>query len=646
MQFHGFDTETTGLLWWGKRRDWGFHPARPFAFSFCDADGETDYHRWDVDTANRRVITGPREETEHIVEFCEDDRIHKIGHNVPFDMRMIELSAKRWLKRPIRWRGAIGDTLTLGHIATGGDELNYGLKELSAKYIGIPSDDEKDLKAAVTVARKYGKRRGWAIADNDVKPVWGNQSWKADMWLPHGKTPRICEEYATTDAERTILLWLMFYETVMGDPGMRATYEREMAMVPIIRGMMDRGLRIFPRDLDRLFTFYGKIKKKQRKIAAKHGKGEMNFRSPKQMAQTFYIERGNKPNYTAKHDTCPGCKMCPHYSIKAEHLVEIAKKDDLAAAILEYRTAAHCESAFLNKYRAYMHEESDGIWALHTNLRNVGPATGRMASADPNLMNVASATTGLQKSKTALRPRECFGPRPGYIWYFPDYSQIEVWIFAFHAEIDTMCDLLLAGHDFHGSISKQVFGGMPDFKSRRPMYRKRTKLIKFCKIFGGGPKRIAFILNVPGSKAQDWVDRYDQRYPGVNRHIRRMERLCRKEGFITNSFGRRYYLPPDHSYKACNYDVQGTAADVFKEGILELDELFSHRWPGIHMLLPLHDEIIIEVPIEYHSQRLCNEITEAMQVGSKQAGIPVPLPVNIKIARERWHETTKLKLTA
>ena len=137
-----------------------------------------------------------------------------------------------------------------------------------------------------------------------------------------------------------------------------------------------------------------------------------------------------------------------NYSLPGTHLTELAKTDKLAEAVLELRTAKGMVS-LIDSYERYWFEESPDVWVVRPTWRQLAAKTGRLSSSDPSVMNVADAETGLRKSRVRMRPREAFGPRPGHLLYFPDFKQMEVWVFASLAKEKAMMKALLSGKDYH-----------------------------------------------------------------------------------------------------------------------------------------------------------------------------------------------------
>ena len=623
------DTETTGLSPWGRFEDLGYHPARPFAFSFCDSSGNTAYIRWEVDPFTRKVKICSKDYAI-LKEIYSNPKLTHIGHNFSFDRRMLESIG-------IKITGKIHDTLIMGHIVTGGSELAYGLKPLGEKYLGISTKDEKDLKEATNRARREGKKLGWKLAE---KGPFGKDPTKADYWMA---PKEICEKYAVQDSFRAMLFYKLWYPEILKNANLLRVYEREMRLTKVVKGMEDRGVRLFYPELKRLTKEYEKYSDDRIKEADTCGGKGLNFRSPKQMNQKFYVEKKCKPKYNDRGN----------YMLDGKKLVELAAVDPLARIILDFRGANHMLSSFMRPYDRFKSRDEDGEWILHASFKQVGPVTGRFACGDPNLMCVASEDTIRNKTRVEYKPKRVLGPRKEHWWYLPDYKQIEVWVFAFIAQEMGMMQPLMEGYDFHGAVSKTVWGHEPDYQEKYDSYRKRAKLILFCKLYGGGVKKIASLLEIYKDdkgdldipKAQKFLDDYDAKFPGVSKFQKRMMAKVERERVIYNPFGRMYSIDPEHSYKGVNYVIQGTCADIMKCAMINVYNLFQTKWKGCHILITLHDELICEIPNRYHSKRLMRDLIEAMQGDFHTVlGIPKPLPVSMEITKGTWADSKEVKL--
>lgn len=616
--FIAFDTETTGLNPYGDFNRWGYFPARPFAFSFCNEEGEVDFVRFQVNPKTREVIYD-KKGLEVIKNVLEDEKVSKVGHNVGYDLRMAE-------KIGIKVQGNLHDTLIMSHVCTGGSEPQYGLKYIVKKYMDFSDVDEKELHFSTMKERRKAKKLNYKIATKDTH---GKDPIKADYWLADKS---ILKKYAIQDAERTMLLFQLWKEVIEVKENLYEVYDREMRLLRVVKSMEDKGVRVYPKEIDNLEMFYRNYMKEQLLIAEKNGGKGMNFKSPPQMVKKFIDERGHNPVFFTAKGTP---------SINSDFLVLIKDKDPLAKAVLEYNGANHGIVSFLKPYRNFMVKEND-VWVLHTNYRQCGPVTGRFAASDPNLMQVASETSGRKRTEVSLHPRRCFGPRPGHVWYAPDYSQIEVWIFSFQSKEPSMMKALMEGHDFHGAVAKQSWGNEPDYEQNKSYYRKRAKLVLFCKLYGGGVNKTAYLLDCTPNEAKKFIDKFDEQLPGVRTYMQEMVNKARTNREISNPYGRVYQIEPNFAYKSVNYMIQGTAADVMKNAMINLNEELTKNWPGCCLLLTLHDELIIEVPLKLHSKKLMRTVITQMQKDSKLVGIPVPLPVSMKMIVDRWSKEIKL----
>jgi DNA polymerase I-like protein with 3'-5' exonuclease and polymerase domains len=452
--------------------------------------------------------------------------------------------------------------------------------------------------------------------------------------------------------------------------------DREHELFWVLKDMEDTGVRVHRPRVRSLIKFYDGYQAEQTRIAGRNGGKGLNYKSTPQMTKVFYDQRHHPPVYTAKQNYSLNgetlLRMANGYVIEASDWFNSDRKSDklplgakwvrskttgsryirvppdpLARAVLEHNAARQTNNSFLHIYRKLWVKESPGVWVLHPNFKQTGAITGRLSCEHPNMQQVASETTGRRKADIQSRPREAFGPRPGTIWYLPDYSQIEVWLFAFLSGEKKMQQQLMSGRDYHGGIAKEVFGGRVDFAELADYYRKCAKLIMFCLLYGGGVPKAAKLLKTDLETATQFVADYHATLPGVRRFMSNLIDQAIKKGEVWNPFGRRYTFEADYAYRAVNYLIQGTAADVMKNGLINVFRMLKRKskiWKGVRLLLTVHDEMIIEVPRRLHCIGLMRDVILAMQEDSKRLGLPVRLPVEMKIALTRWSRPTKIKL--
>jgi DNA polymerase I-like protein with 3'-5' exonuclease and polymerase domains len=687
-----FDCESTGMLPWGSWRrvvyDFGtkkkhdyevrkIYPARAFVWTLCDRDGNTDYIRGHVDPITREV-SWPKHvqrKLQAMAEIFANRDIKKIGHNPRFDVLMGE-------KAEMVFKGPLVDTQIVAHIATSGQELTYALKQLCKKWFKYDDDDEKTLLQYVNKQRQRAKRERWSFA---TKAFAGTKPQKADMWMAPDS---LLSPYAVGDVIRAMLVYMAWWDEIHKDERTAEVCKREHKLFWVLKDMEDTGARVHRPRVKSLIKFYDQYRAEQRAVASENGGAGLNYKSTPQMTKVFYEQRHHPANYTSKYNEKLGRF---NYSLTGEHLLRMgtgyviqenewendetaffrgSKKplpigakwfrnkktgaryikvppDKLAKAVLEHNAAQQTNNSFLHVYRKYWVKESPGVWVLHPSFKQTGAITGRLSCSDPNLQQVASETTGRRKADIQSRPREAFGPRPGCIWYLPDYSQIEVWLFAYLSGEKKMQAELMSGRDYHGGIAKEVFSKRDDFLDLQDYYRKCAKLIMFCKLYGGGVPKVAKLLKADLDTAQEFVADYEAKLPGVKRFMSALIKEATEKGEIWSPFGRRYTFEPTWAYRAVNYLIQGSAADVMKNGLINVHRMLKKKgwWKlGVRLLLTVHDEIIVELPKALHSIELMRDIIRAMQMDSKRLGLPVRLPVEMKIAKTRWSRPTKIKL--
>lgn len=622
----GYDTETTGLNPWSSAvyAKYGMAAARPFAFAFKDVFGNSAFIRWEVNPKTRQVIASKRD-IKDMSEILGDPNIVKVGHNISFDIRMSRLSGIKfdWTK--------IHDTQFLAHVLTGGSLFSYALKTLASQWLEMENTSQKELEENTKKARHEAKKKGWNISNEEVHGK--KEHWRADYWLAD---PEVLKKYALDDLEMTVPLYLGLAEKLEEAPSLKPVYETEIAVMKELYRMEMAGVNCFPEKLKTLRKFYQNYSDSwKKKIDALGGKG-LNVNSPKQMVNLFVKQRGNKV-YNFTDSGAP--------SIDNDELLRLSEKDPLAKAVLECKASESMILKFINPYERFR-AQSKNCWVLHPHFKQT-TITGRLACADPNLQQVASPDSIKKKADIVLKPREALGPRPGYFWYLLDYSQMEVWLFVFQAKDKILMQALLDGVDVHEAVGKQVWGHLPDWKPGKTIYRKKGKTTMFLKQYGGTAKAGAALFGCSRSEAQDIIDEFDRRLPGVSDYVERKTRFAEKAGMIENVFGRRYYLDSRFAYKAVNYDVQGPCADMIKRAICRIGPIlrFKKEWEA-KLVLTIHDELVVEVSEradKLYRRKIIDAVKTEMQRDSKKVDLPVPIPVGCKITSTTWAEARELE---
>lgn len=674
-----YDTESTGLHPWPtvKRERLGIYPDRPFMFQVANIDGEVTSFRGKVNPHTRQVTyDNCASKLRWLQEKVADPKMLIIAHNVPFEVRMTTQPDLRW-----QWRAHIDDTAIRWRLVEC-NEINYKLKRLCKQHFDFPDDDEQALNKALSSARRAAKKRGWTIATAYSHGKATHS--KADYWLP--ELEELCRIYGESDPIRCILLYQAsedwFRKNKKRGGRVHEIHKMEQELMRTFIDAERYGFTYKRQHGLKLRQFYTDYRAKHLRTLKRMGYGDLNTNSSKQM-QELFIEKlgyehlwktdGGNPKIDAEQlmvwargsyykadidgDAPDGCKI-------ARNILEVKASDK----VLEY----------LDSYEHFACRRADGSYCLHPAWKQTGALTGRASCSDPNLQQVASAETSRRRANIRPRQREAFGPRPGYIWYMPDYSQIETWIFACRANDKQMIDTLISGTDLHLRTARRAWEHLrefctcgrwkkvilPQLKRDKEMiirwdvekvlhkkkcmirfWRMRAKEILFSRMYGGGNRmvgKIAFMMRKGLKAGKQFIAEFDAAVPGIKRFIRNTIEEVEMTGVMVNVFGREYHLDPKWAYKSVNYDIQGTAADVLKRSTLRIDKLLKRKYPRSHLIGTIHDEFVLEIHEQDHSTKLMREVLACMSADSHLIpNLPkhILLPVALKITNSRWNET-------
>lgn len=486
MRTLAVDTEDTGLYL--------HHGCRPFFISTCCNRGKTKHWEWEVDVKTREVQI-PDDEVDDITEYINSfDQI--VLHNAKFDWHALSLSG---VKMP-PW-SRIHDTLLMSHCLDSAEP--HGLKDLAAKYLDIPDDDQQNLKKVVDKARRIGKKLGWMIASPDcphLRPCNGKAPksgwWVLDMWLPRAIVlyapneltpaelklwPKVCGIYAETDAVRTIGLFNLFSEQ-LEEEGLWDQYEFQRSNLPSTAWMERRGVSIREKEV--------KDADKRIRIEATHhtesaiqiaseylGNNNLNLNSSKQLQALLY-DSFRLPVIKRTDGGSPSCDF--DTLLRLAFMAGEGADGDAATFLrhLVHRNKLNKTLEFLKKYQANLHQGR-----IYPTFNLTGTSTTRMSSESPNAQNVGKggAASGIddpelqafleEVSKDNTSLRSIFGPRKGRVWYSLDYAQLQLRIFAFVSGEKDLIKAFDEGWDAHDYIAHRIFrlkdGQKPDKLQRR-----------------------------------------------------------------------------------------------------------------------------------------------------------------------------------
>ena len=603
------DTETTGLNPWKGDV--------PFAFSFCNEEGESGYVRWEVNPMNRKPIARAAE-FKQMKEFYEDPTITKIFHNAKFDIRMLEHIG-------ISVQGVINDTMFAMHCLRTA-EPTLALKPIAEKYANIPSDDEKELIEATRKARREAKKIGWAVATEDTH---GKTPANGDYWLA---PPELCKVYAVRDVQRTIVLWLLF-EEMMKEEGVWEVYQEEMRLLKVTMRMEKRGVRVDPVFIE------SEIKRNTGIITASGKKIEkikpgLNVNSHKQMSHYLFVEK----KYSSIRTTDSG-----NPSVNTEVLQSI--DDPICKLIIEHKTAEKALNGFFGRFKKLSVVEND-LHILHPDFHQIGPVTGRYSCREPNLQNVADPYG--TRAPIPIPARMAFVPRPGYVWYHFDYKQMELWLFSSPslAHEEKMLSVLLSGEDLPSSVAIEMGYGqnlIDDKKNNRGVTRIRMKLMLYGIVYGIGPSGLALLNKIPYQEALNDLNKFKIRYPKIDTYMQQTIRKASHYGFVVGPLGRKYQTNQNVAYKAANYLVQGSAAQVLKRAMIDTDAFLRKEGIDGHLIMTIHDELAFEINKRHETMKTIKGLKKIMESYGSLFGIP-KLPVDVERVRNNWMEKEEIEV--
>ncbi len=431
--------------------------------------------------------------------------------------------------------------------------------------------------------------------------------------------------YAAEDADVTLQLHRTLWPKLQTQPKLATLLtDLEVPLASVLSHMERTGVRIDTAMLAKQGQVIAErlhaLEQRAYEIAGR----PFNMGSPKQIGQIFFDEL-DLPVVAKTPKGQP--------STNEAVLQELAEQGhELPGVILEHRGLAKLKSTYIDK----LPELVDGDSRVHTSYHQAVAATGRLSSSDPNLQNIPVRT------EEGRRIRQAFVPQTGWRMVAADYSQIELRIMAHLSGDPGLRKAFAEGADIHKATAAEVFAG-GDPEAVTADQRRSAKAINFGLIYGMSAFGLAKQLGVARSVAQEYVDLYFARYPGVAAFMEQTRELAREQGYVETLFGRRLYLPEINARNgqrraaaertAINAPMQGTAADIIKRAMLAVDAWLRDAQPQARMLMQVHDELVFEVAPD-----AVDEVIAAIRQRMEQAAeLAVPLVVDVGIG-DNWEQ--------
>ncbi len=556
-------------------------------FSFCAEAGEAAYVPVGHDYLGAPSQLSLTEVLEVLKPLLEDPGTIKVAQNIKYDMSVLA-------RYDIALKGIGYDTMLESYVL---DSVGnrHNTEALAEKYLGQQTI------------------RYEAIAGKGARQLTFNE-------IPVDEAV----EFAAEEADITLQLHRKLWSELTKIDALVAVFKDiELPLVPVLSRMERQGtlvdgglLKAQSRELD---IRIGALKEQVWVLAGE----EFNLDSTKQLQSILYEKL-----------ELPVLKKTPKGkpSTAEPVLQDLAIDYELPRTIIEYRSLAKLKSTYTDKLPLEINQKTGRI---HTSYRQAVAATGRLSSTDPNLQNIPI------RSEEGRRIRQAFVAPPGSKLVAADYSQIELRIMAHLSDDAGLLAAFAAELDIHTATAAEVFGSSLDEVSSEQ--RRNAKAINFGLIFGMSAFGLGRQLHISRAVAQEYIDRYFERYPGVRTYMETTRAIAHDQGYVETVFGRRLYLPEINARHmqrrqaaeraAINAPMQGSAADVIKRAMLTVDAWLAESSINARMIMQVHDELVFEVA-EDQVTELSSAVTSLMEGAAE---LTVPLIVDVGVG-DNWDE--------
>ncbi|MBN2885050.1 DNA polymerase I [Patescibacteria group bacterium] len=570
------DTETEGL-----------DPlnAKLLGLSFCWQNNEAYYLHLDTATPQNHDLFNYQQDasTEHswlkqLKDILEDEKIKKYGHNLKFDWRVLKNNG-------VILKGVDFDTLIASYLLHP-ETRQHNLDSVSLRELGWEKISTEDLigKGKETVSfSQVPAEKMTQYSGEDVDCVWQLQS----LLLSQLKKQKLEKLF----------------------------YELEMPLLTVLAKMEERGIQLNPRPLKVLAKTLEKRLEEISKKAYELAGTEFNLNSPKQL-QVILFE-------TLELDKLGLKKTKTGISTADDELEKIRDQHEIVPLIQEYRELSKLQNTYVLALPEMINKK-DG--RIHSNFNQSVTATGRLSSSDPNLQNIPT------RSQEGREIRAAFTASPGHKLLSLDYSQIELRLAAHISQDKKMMAAFKNGEDIHTATAAAINNVKLEDVTKKMRYS--AKAINFGILYGQGPHGLSQGAGISYTEARDFINRYLEVYPGIKKMMDKFIADAEKNLYSETLFKRRRPLPELSSEiamvrkaaerMAINMPIQGTAADMIKQAMLNIDEFLQRKEQEIQLLLQVHDELIFEVKADK-----LDEYKEALKKLMAEA-LPLSIPIVVE----------------
>ena len=562
------DTETDNL---------DYMAANLVGISFALENGEAAYLPLQLDYLGAPKTLEKTTALALLKPILENPAIQKVGQNFKYDLTI-------FARNGIDVQGVAFDTMLESYVlnSTG----RHNMDDLAKRYLGHQT-----------------------ISFEEIAGKGKNQ-------LTFNQIPlEQAAEYAAEDADVTMKLQQVLWEKLSKEPTLEKLFkEMELPLLGVLSRMERRGVLI---DSDALFLQSNEIANRLSELEEQAyvlAGQPFNLASTKQLQEILFDKLG-----------LPVIQKTPKGapSTNEEVLEELAFSHELPKVLVKHRGLSKLKSTYTDKLPQMVNPQTGRV---HTSYHQAVTATGRLSSSDPNLQNIPI------RNEEGRRIRQAFIAREGFTVVAADYSQIELRIMAHLSQDQGLINAFTQGKDIHRSTAAEIFGVALDEVTSEQ--RRNAKAINFGLIYGMSAFGLSRQLGIGRADAQSYMDLYFKRYPGVQTFMHDIREKAKAQSYVETLFGRRLYLPDINSSNgmrrkaaervAINAPMQGTAADIIKRAMIQLDQKLQND-PDIAMIMQVHDELVFEVRSEkvaFYSELIKTQMESA-------ADLVVPLIVDV-----------------
>lgn len=566
-----FDTETRGLDWFDENQ-------QAFLVSWADEDGSYTADWSDGD--GLRAFVDAMESADVVVAHNLSFDTHQLRETLGFDPLRTDYEDTDIISRVIHPEGQ-----------RKGERGGHRLKDLATIYVDPTAKDAEDR------IKEMGKSIG-------LRTMRQNDAYY-DVWRAY---PDVMEEYAKKDAYYTRELYLRWEK----EAAESSIYQLEKRVMPILIDAEEKGVQIDQEEASRLQREYKGFRDELYEVLD----AELGYEAlGGEGSQEALLEALQKLGVPLHRKTDTGRLSTSRYALQ-----EFEDDYPELGRLMEYRRVEKFLSTFLDP----MVEAPNAV--LHTSFRQCEAWTGRMSSARPNLQNLPK--------RAGVEVRKPIVPREGHALICADYDSIEVRLLAYYMNDADYIALVRDGLDPHAWMATHIWGGKPaDYAkgTEGEAQRNVAKNTLFAIVYGAGGPRVADMNKIDIDEARALISKIKNSLPGWARLSKRIRDKVARDGHVTTMFGRKQPIKRDKAYVGLNALIQGTAADIMKQGLVNVHES-TREMVGTTPLLVVHDELVLEAPVEA-TEHVARLTTEGMKAA---ANIDPPLEVTTSIVTTNY----------